>query len=101
MRTEFPTISEMVTFCTTYVCEMEFSALTTIKSKHPSTLKSIQDPLCPSVSDIQPRFDFSCKNKQAYPTHEYANLLTSLINAKIICRLENCFKIKFCMIHDH
>lgn len=55
IRIQFPTILEVVLsmllpFCTTYVYEVAFSALMTIKAKYWSALKSNKDAL-----HLQPR----------------------------------------------
>jgi hypothetical protein len=46
-----------------YLCEVVFSELTIIKSKHQSTLKNTENVLHPAASNIQSRINILWKNK--------------------------------------
>lgn len=70
---EFPTLSQkalkiLIPFATTYLCETGFSALAAIKSKYRSRL-NIAKEVRVAISDITPRFDKLCSQKQAHPSH--------------------------------
>lgn len=70
---EFQTLSQkavkiLIPFATTYLCETGFSALAAIKSKYRSRL-NIAKEVRAAISDITPRFDKLCSQKQAHPSH--------------------------------
>lgn len=74
IKSEYPLLSEMamnklLPFCTTYLCESAFSTLTYIKSKYRSTLINVENLLRPALTQIEPRFNYLCKNKQSHPSH--------------------------------
>lgn len=54
------------------------------ETKHPSTLKNVEDAPCPAAPSVQTRFNSLCEHKQAHPS-SYVSLLSSLINVKITC----------------
>lgn len=69
IKTEFSILCGMsliilLLFCTTYLWAIAFSALIVIGTK--SILKSIDDVLCPSVSNVQPRFNSLYKHKHVH-----------------------------------
>ncbi|KAK2712718.1 hypothetical protein QYM36_011416 [Artemia franciscana] len=73
-RTEFPTIADMalnvlLSFNTTYLCEVTSSALTHIKSQYRSAIKNVEEVLGPAVSNITLRFDLLCNKRQAHLSH--------------------------------
>ncbi len=70
---EYPQLSKaamdvMMQFCTTYLCEKTFSALTYIKNKYRSRL-NVEDDLRVVVSKIKPRMDLLCSKHCAHPSH--------------------------------
>lgn len=74
IKSEYPLLSEMamnklLPFCTTYLCESAFSTLTYIKSKYRSTLINVENLLRSAITQIEPRFNYLCKNKQSHPSH--------------------------------
>lgn len=89
--TQFPTISEMASplpFCTMCVCDDAFSALVITKSKYQSIQKTINNTLCLSVPNFQPRFNSLCK---ASTSTQGSSLLSFLINDKVMCISKNTF----------
>jgi hypothetical protein len=54
--------------------------------------------LHPARSDLQPRINALCKERQAYLSHNYADLFFVQQNVKIICLPKNWFKIKAFMV---
>ena len=82
----------LLPFHSMYLCKAVFSALTIIKAKYQSTLKNIENGLCPAISNIWSQFSYLCKSEWTYISHQYANLLLSLGNGKIICVPKNCFR---------
>jgi hypothetical protein len=74
IKTEYPILSELamvavLPFASTYLCETAFSTLTSIKTKHRSSLKDIEMVLRPAITKIKPRFDLLCQNMQAHQSH--------------------------------
>ncbi|GFQ88510.1 putative transposase [Trichonephila clavata] len=74
IKSEYPLLSEMamnklLPFCTTYLCESAFSTLTYIKSKYRSTLINVENLLRSAITQIEPRFNYLCTNKQSHPSH--------------------------------
>ena len=74
VKPEFPTLSALamavlLPFVTTYLCESAFSTLTALKAKHRSSIKNIETFMRPALTNIQPRFDLLCENKQSHPSH--------------------------------
>ncbi len=70
---EYPQLSKaamdvLMPFCTTYLCENTFSALTYIKNKYRSRL-NVEDDLRVAVSKINPRMDLLCSKHCAHPSH--------------------------------
>lgn len=68
----------LLSFYTTYLGEAVSLALAIVKSNYHSILKNI-----PTESNVQPRFNYLCKNKQLHLS-QYVNLLLSLISSQII-----------------
>uniref|UniRef100_A0A673H030 HAT C-terminal dimerisation domain-containing protein n=1 Tax=Sinocyclocheilus rhinocerous TaxID=307959 RepID=A0A673H030_9TELE len=60
------TMDVLMPFCTIYLCEKTFSALTYIKNKYRSRL-DVEDDLRVAVSKIKPRMDLLCSKK--HPSH--------------------------------
>ncbi|KAK2719602.1 hypothetical protein QYM36_005167 [Artemia franciscana] len=56
-------MSALLPFGSTYLCEVSFSAMSLIKTKHRNRL-SVQNDLIIAVSDIEPRFDNILAKKQ-------------------------------------
>ncbi|KAK2725165.1 hypothetical protein QYM36_001570 [Artemia franciscana] len=80
IKSEYPLLSEMailsemamnklLPFCKTYLCGSAFSTLTYIKSKYCSTLINVENLLRSALTQIEPRFNYLCKNKQSHPSH--------------------------------
>lgn len=61
-------LSTLTPFATTYLCEVTFSTLTVIKTKHRNALQA-ENPLRLAVSTIQPRIKKLCESKQAQVSH--------------------------------
>ncbi|XP_063323043.1 zinc finger BED domain-containing protein 5 [Pelmatolapia mariae] len=58
----------LLPFATSYLCEVGFSAVASIKTKYRSKL-DIENELRVSVSKLQPRFETICSNRQAHTSH--------------------------------
>lgn len=74
IKNEYPILAEiamktLLPFVTTYLCESSFSTLTVIKTKYRASLKNIEIIMRPAVTNIKPRFDKLCKEKQPHPSH--------------------------------
>ncbi len=74
VATEYTALSKAATdilfpFASTYMCEKTFSALTYMKNKYRSRLLRVESDLCVAVSNIKPRVQLLCSNKQAQPSH--------------------------------
>ena len=74
IKSEYPLLSEMamnklLPFCTAYLCESAFSTLTYIKSKYRSTLINVENLLRSALTQIEPRFNYLCKNKYSHPSY--------------------------------
>ena len=70
---EYPPTSKkamlvLLPFASSYLCEIGFSAVATLKTKYRSRL-NFESDLRVAVSDINPRFDKLCRKKQAHPSH--------------------------------
>ncbi|KAK2725580.1 hypothetical protein QYM36_000173 [Artemia franciscana] len=61
-------MSGLLPFGSTYLCEVSFSAMSLIKTKHRNRL-SVQNDLIIAVSDIEPRFDNILAKKQPQVSH--------------------------------
>ncbi|KAK2711473.1 hypothetical protein QYM36_012591 [Artemia franciscana] len=61
-------MSALLPFESTYLCEVSFSAMSLIKTKHRNRL-SVQNDLIIAVSDIEPRFDNILAKKQPQVSH--------------------------------
>lgn len=68
-----------------YSYEMAFSALMIIKSKYWPMMTDVEDALCSAVANTLLKFKSLCKNKQVCLPRWYVDLISSLINGKIIC----------------
>ncbi|XP_073324188.1 zinc finger BED domain-containing protein 5-like [Pagrus major] len=58
----------LLPFATSYLCEIGFSAVASIKTKYRSKL-DIENELRVAISKLQPRFDKICSMKQAHISH--------------------------------
>ena len=56
-------------FPNTYVCEVAFSALSTIKNQNRSCLKSVDMYMRNALSNVEPRFKKIAKEMQEQPSH--------------------------------
>ena len=70
---KYPLLSQKATkillpFATTYICETAFSALTNMKTKYRSRL-AVECDLRVCLSQIAPRIDKLCSQKQPHPSH--------------------------------
>lgn len=70
---EYPELSKkavrvILPFATSYLCEAGFSALAVIKSRYRSKV-NVEKEIRVAVSNIVPRFDILCDEKQAHPSH--------------------------------
>ncbi|KAK2709814.1 hypothetical protein QYM36_013479, partial [Artemia franciscana] len=63
-------MSALLPFGSTYLCEVSFSAMSLIKTKHRNRL-SVQNDLIIAVSDIKPRFDNILAKKQPQVSHSF------------------------------
>ena len=61
-------MSALLPFGSTYLCEVSFSAMSLIKTKHRNRL-NVQNDLIIVVSDIEPRFDNILTKKQPQVSH--------------------------------
>ncbi|KAK2714588.1 hypothetical protein QYM36_008970 [Artemia franciscana] len=73
VKGEYKELSEIAMFAllpfgSTYLCEVSFSAMSLIKTKHRNRL-SVQNDLIIAVSDIEPRFDNILAKKQPQVSH--------------------------------
>ncbi|XP_050985391.1 zinc finger BED domain-containing protein 5 [Labeo rohita] len=70
---EYPLIGQrslavLLPFATSYLCEIGFSAVASLKTKYRSHLR-IEHDLRVAVSSLQPRFENMCATKQAHCSH--------------------------------
>nr|XP_061783570.1 zinc finger BED domain-containing protein 5-like [Nerophis lumbriciformis] len=61
-------VSILLPFATSYLCEIGFSAVASLKTKYRSQL-NIEHDLSVAVSSLQPRFEKLCSAKQAHCSH--------------------------------
>jgi hypothetical protein len=59
----------LLQFSTTYLCELGFSALATVKNTKRERLLTVEDELRVCLSKIRPRIQQICKNNQAQVSH--------------------------------
>ena len=59
----------LLPFCTSYLCEFGFSALTNIKTKKRSRLLNIDDEMRVALSFLRPNINEIIKNHQAQISH--------------------------------
>jgi hypothetical protein len=73
-KQEYPKLSEkavkiLLLFSTTYLCELGFSALATIKSTKRERLLSVEEEMRVCLSTIRPRINLICKKYQSHVSH--------------------------------
>ncbi|XP_060771673.1 zinc finger BED domain-containing protein 5-like [Neoarius graeffei] len=61
-------VSILLPFATSYLCEAGFSAVASIKNKYRARL-DIESELRVAISQLSPRFEKLCAEKQAHPSH--------------------------------
>ena len=61
-------VSILLPFATSYLCEVGFSAVASIKNKYRSRL-DIESELRVAISKLSPRFQKLCADRQAHPSH--------------------------------
>ena len=61
-------VGVLLPFATSYLCEIGFSAVASLKTKYRSRL-NIEHDLRVAVSSLQPRFEKMCSTKQAHCSH--------------------------------
>ncbi|KAF7644932.1 hypothetical protein LDENG_00213290 [Lucifuga dentata] len=61
-------MTALLPFATSYLCEIGFSAVASIKTKYRARL-DIENELRVAVSQLQPRFEKICSTKQAHTSH--------------------------------
>jgi hypothetical protein len=74
VREEYPiatkrTIKILLSFTTTYMCELGFSTLTAIKTAERERLWGVDAEMRVALSSISPRLDLICSTKQAQASH--------------------------------
>lgn len=74
VKNEYPLLSKhaigiLLPFATTYLCELGFSTLTTIKTKKRERLRTIDEEMRAALSTITPNLDRLCLIKQAHVSH--------------------------------
>ena len=70
LKAEYPILSELaLAALLPFVTTSAFSTLTALKGKHRSRLKNIEFSMRPALSNIKPRFELLCQNKQSQPSH--------------------------------
>lgn len=62
-------IKNLLPFGSSYQCELGFSVLTEIKSKKRERLRKLDEEMRVCLSNIQPRIETICAEKQAHPSH--------------------------------
>lgn len=60
------TLNILLPFYTMHLCEVIFTNLTIMKSIYQLIMKNVEESLFLTVSNIQPRLNCLCKNKQTY-----------------------------------
>ena len=93
----------LLPFNTTYLSEITFSASTHVKSQYRLSLKSVEEILCPAVSNKAPRFDLLFNEKQAHPSHlqticNYNQLTTALFITTILQVYVQFLILHFCTL---
>ncbi|XP_026471061.1 SCAN domain-containing protein 3-like [Ctenocephalides felis] len=73
VKDDFPTLTNkaleiLLSFVTSYLCEIGFSAVAVLKTKYRSRLV-IEKELRTAISTMGPRFEKICAEKQAQPSH--------------------------------
>ena len=74
VKTEYPLLSKLailalLPFASTYPSQKSFSTLTYAKTIYQSNLKDLEPVLRPAITEIEPRFDLLCENRQAHWSH--------------------------------
>lgn len=77
--------------CTAHATIQPNSVLTVVKSKYQSALKNTEDAYMLQYQTFRKDLFFLCVCKKAHLS-QYANLSLSLMNSKVACMLENCFR---------
>ena len=78
IKEEYVSISKkaltiLLQFATSYLCELGFSALATIKCKKRGTLQCIDEEMRVCLSNIRPNIEEITKTHQAHVSHEHKN----------------------------
>lgn len=58
----------LLPFATSYLCETGFSAVAVIKNKYRSKI-NVEKEMRVAISNLEPRFEKLCSEKQAHPSH--------------------------------
>ena len=71
---DFPQIGQkalnvLLPFSTTYICEKQFSAMTSIKSQHRAQLSTLEHDMRVCLSSVEPRFGKLCASIQSHISH--------------------------------
>ena len=62
-------VNSLLPFATSYLCEMVFSTVAALKTKHRSQ-RNIEQELRTAISYFKPRFERMCSEKKAHNSHE-------------------------------
>jgi len=62
------TLKNLISFATSYLCEIGFSVLAVIKSKYRWKM-NIEKEMRIAISRLEPRFEHIMEHKQAHPSH--------------------------------